>query len=277
MGVTSNRIGRLVALVLVAASLLSACGGTGTAIVALNEPTPTPTPLPTATPTPPPTPTATATLPPPPTATPLPPTATALRPVPTRVPNNVLDDFNRWYVGNSDPVGLHRRSYDAATGAYTVEVLEAEKEWSFYAPAAQKYKDFRLEVEGQRAGGPDGTGYGLVFRRQALQAGQTASERYIFYVTAQGFYAIFQVSTDNTTTWLRTLTPAPGIAQVGDSPNKLTVVCRDAEIRFLINDQEIYVERAARLVQAGEVGIFALSSQGGAKVIFKNIALVPNP
>jgi hypothetical protein len=278
MGATRgrSRTGRAAATLLAVTIVLSACGGTGTAVVSLKEPTPTPTPVPTATSTPQPT----ATLPPPPTATPALPTATTPRQVPTRIPNSVLDDFSGWYVGNSDPPGQHRRSYDAANGGYTVEVLEEEKEWSFYAPAAQTYKNFRLEVEAQRSGGPDGTGYGLVFRRQARQANQTASERYIFYVTAQGFYAIFQVAGDNTNTWLKNLTPAPGIARVGDEPNKLTVVCRDAEMHFLVNDQEVFVERSARLVQAGEVGIFALSPQGdppGAKIVFRNIALVPNP
>ena len=278
MGATRgrSRTGRTVATLLIAASLLNACGGTGTAVVALVEPTLTATPLPTSTLAPPPT----ATPLPIPTATPLPPTASAPPPGPTRPPNAAPEDFSRWYAGDSDPPGQHRRSYDAATGEYTVAVLEEEKEWSFYAPAAQQFKNFRLEVEARRGGGPDGIGYGLVFRRQARQPGQAASERYVFYATAQGYYAIFQVNGDNTTTWLRNLTPAPGIAGVGDNPNRLTVSCRDAEIRFLINDQEVYVERSAKLVQAGEVGIFALAPQGdpaGARMIFKNITLVPNP
>lgn len=277
---------RVVVALLALAALLAACGGDGaglgqrrgTAIVALVEPTPTATatPPPTATPVP----TATATPRPLPTATAVPPTAPATRRPATRTTGGAILGFSEWYVGESDPAGRHRRSYDDATGEYTVQVLEEDQEWSFYSPDTQQFQDFRLEVEARRAGGPDGTGYGLVFRRQERTGSQQTSERYIFYVTAQGFYGFFYVSPDNKTTWLKNVAPASGIARVGDEPNKLTVVCRGTSLQLLINDREVYRDSSLKLNKPGGIGIFALSTQGAGQATaigYKNLTLTTNP
>ena len=283
-----GRRGGVAAALLALALLLSACGGEvaigqprGTAIVALVEPTATPTVTPTATPTP--RPTVTPTLPPVPTATRVPPTATARpatatptsRPAPTQVRNSKIRDFSAWDQGDSDPPGRYTRAYDAATGEYAVAILEEEQEWSFYSPDTAQHQDFRLEVEARRTGGPDAAGYGLVFRRQARQANQQTSERYIFYVTAQGFYSLFHVAADNKITRLKDITPAPNIVRVGNATNKLAVVCSGASIRLLVNDQEVFRANNLALVKPGDIGIFALSPQNGqtTRISYKNIAL----
>lgn len=272
-------VGAHIALV----ALLAACGAapfgppSGSAIVGLVEPTSTPTPTATPTATPIPTPTATATRPSPtvtPTRTPSPTRAA------TRIANSAIADFGAWDVGDSDPPGRYRSSYDAATGEYLVEILEEATDWTLPSPDKAGFKDFRLEVEARRVAGADSVGYGLVFRRQARAQGQAASERYIFYVTAQGFYIFYAVGPDGKNTILKDLTPAPGVARVGDSPNKMAVVCRGSEIRLLINDQQVFVEPNAKLLQAGSIGILAASSTTGgpnAKLAFKNIALFQNP
>ena len=279
--------GRVVAGLLTLALLLSACGGgvdlgqpRGTAVLALAEPTPTapPTPSPTVTPTV----TPTQTPRPLPTPTAQPPTATATRAPSPRpgVPNSAILGFGDWDTGESDPPGRHHRTYNAATGEYTVQVLEEEQEWSFYSPDTRQFLDFRLEVEARRSGGLDGTGYGLVFRRQPREADQQTSERYVFYVTAQGFYGVFLMSGDNRATWLKNLTPASGIARVGDSSNKLTVVCRGATLQLLINDTVVYENSNLRLVEEGGIGIFVSSTQGSGQateVVFRDIALTTNP
>jgi hypothetical protein len=268
------------------ALFLSACGGEvvigqprGTAVIALVEPTATPTLTPTATPTP--TPTVTPTLPPVPTPTPVPPTApartatTTPRPAASRVTNSAIRDFSAWDEGESDPPGRYTRAYDAATGEYAIAILEEEQEWSFYSPDTTQHQDFRLEVEARRTGGPDGTGYGLVFRRQERQANQQTSERYIFYVTAQGFYSFFYVASDNKVTRLKDITPAPNTVRVGDATNTLAVICSGATIRLLVNDQEVYRANNLALVKPGDIGIFALSPQNGqtTRINYKNIAL----
>lgn len=277
---------RAVAALLALAFLLAACGGAdlgqprGTAIAALAEPTATATATTPPTATRPPPPTATSTPRPLPTPTAKPPTATVTPRPPTRTTNSAVKDFSAWYVGDSDPIGRHRRSYNAATGEYTVQVLEEEQEWSFYSPDTQQFQDFRLEVEAYRAGGPDGTGYGLVFRRQERTGSQQTSERYIFYVTAQGFYGVFYVSAENKTTWLKNLTPASGVAHVGNEPNKLTVVCRGTSLQLLINDREVYRDANLKLNKAGGIGIFALSTEGSGqttRIGYRNFALTANP
>jgi hypothetical protein len=249
--------------------------------VALVEPSPTATatPPPTATPTV----TPTQTPRPLPTPTQPPPTAVVTR-TPTPRPgaaNSAILGFDRWDTGESEPTpGRHRRSYNSATGEYTVQVLEEEQEWSFYSPDTQQFLDFRLEVEARRTGGPDGTGYGLVFRRQPRGTEQQTSERYVFYVTAQGFYGIFLMSGDNKATWLKNLTPASGIARVGNDSNKLSVVCRGATLQLLINDTVVYQDSSLKLVKAGGIGIFATSAQGSGQttqVVFKNITLTTTP
>lgn len=285
---------RTIVALLSLAVLLGACGGEGlgqsrgTAIVALAEPTNTPTVTPVPTNTPPPTATATPrTLPtatrPLPTATRPLPTATAIRPTATRPrnPNSLILDFSRWDTGNSDPAGKWRRSHNAATGEYTVQVLEDEQEWSFYSPDTQQFLDFRLDVEARRGGGPDGTGYGLVFRRQPRQANQEVSERYVFFITSQGYYGIFHTDGANKRTWIQNLTPPPaGIIRVGAGKNKLSVVCRGASVQLLVNDRVVYENANLKLVAAGGIGIFASSAENSAQstsVIFENIVLTNAP
>jgi hypothetical protein len=257
----------VVAGLLVPVLLLGGCGigASGTAVVALVEPTLTPTLAPTAVPTVAPTPQ------PGPTQTPLPPAPTAT----TRLRTV---DFRDWQAGESDPPGRYRRSYDAATGEYSVEILEDEQEWSFYSPDETLRQDVRIDVEARRASGADGTGYGLVFRRQEPQPGK-ASERYIFYVTDQGLFGFNYVNGDNQVARLKDFTPAPGIIRVGEASNTLTVICSDTSVRLLINDQEVYRANDLKLVKPGDVGIFAGSASNAGqstKVVFKNFALT-NP
>ncbi|MFN8514034.1 MAG: hypothetical protein U0841_15910 [Chloroflexia bacterium] len=245
--------------------LLSGCalGQTeATAVAVLVEPTLTPTVAPTAVPTLAPTPRPSA------TATPLPPAPTAT----TRLRTV---DFRDWQTGESDPPGRYRRAYDAATGEYAVEIMEEEQEWSFYSPDPTQRQDFRIDVEGRRAGGPDGTGYGLVFRRQAPQAGQLTSERYIFYVTDQGAFGFTYVNGDNVSTRIKDFIPVPGVIRVGEATNKLTVICNGSSVRLLVNDQEVYQANDLQLVKPGDVGIFAGSAPNSGqstKVIFKGFA-----
>jgi hypothetical protein len=259
---------RVVAGLLVPVLLLGGCAigqPSETAVVELIEPTLTPTLAPTTVPTVAPTPQAG------PTQTPVP-----LLPTATTRPRTV--DFRDWQAGESDQPGRYHRSYDAAAGEYTVEILEDEQEWSFYSPEETQRQDFRLDVEGRRASGADGTGYGLVFRRQAPLPGQV-SERYIFYVTDQGLYGFNYVNGDNQSTRIKDFTPAPGIIQVGDASNKLTVICSGTSVRLLINDQQVYQANDLKLVKPGDVGIFAGSASNGGqstKVVFKNFTLA-NP
>lgn len=258
--------GRGLVGLLAAALLLGGCapGQPGaTAVAVLVEPTATqtagaspnvattPTAVPTETPSP-------------PTQTPRPPTA----------------DFSAWQAAESDLPGRYRRSYDAATGEYSVEILEAEQEWSFYSPYPTQHQDVRIEVEARRASGEDGTGYGLVFRRQVPQAGQVTSERYIFFVTDQGLYGLSYVDGDNRSTRIKDPTPAPEIIRPGDEPNKLAVICTGSAVRLLINDQEVYQTGDLTLVKPGDVGIFAGSGPTagrGTRIVFRDFRLVTEP
>jgi len=267
---------------------IAGCGAPeGTAIAALVPPTPTPTAVPTATPTA--VPTATATLAP--TATPTriatqrPTVAATVAPRPT-TPAAVATPagtytaiWQNWQQGE-DASNKLRYSYDTAQNEYHVQVLDKDQEWSFYAPEGQKYKDFTLEVEARRISGDDSVGYGLVFRRQPRQ-GDKASERYIFYVTPQGRFSLFQITPENTSRTLRTL-DAPGqagVINVGDAANRLQVTSRNNQIVLGINGTTVYTLNNATITQAGEIGIFAKTPEGvpAAEFAFKGLQLKPAP
>lgn len=271
---------------------LVACGAApGTQVAALVPPTATATPAPTATTTPvPPTATATAV----PTATPtVRPTLTPTRAATaTSVPlprattpaavatpvGGYRSNWRTWAMGE-DTTNKLRRTYDAARDEYRVAVLDEDQEWSFYAPEGQKFQNFVLEVEGRRISGPDSVGYGLVFRRQPRQ-GDQASERYIFYVTAQGRFTLSQVTADNTSRTLRPLDAAgAGVIRVGDEPNRLRVTARGNQIILAINGTDVYTLNNAAIAQAGEIGVFTKTPAGvpTAEFGFKNLQLNPNP
>lgn len=275
---------------------MTACGTpTGTAVAALVPPTATPTatatPAPTATATPiPPTATATALPTATPTARPIPtPTraataTTAPLPRPTTPAASTAPvggyrtNWRTWVTGE-DTTNKLRRTYDAAQDEYRVAVLDEGQEWSLYAPESQKFQDFVLEVEGRRVAGPDGSGYGLVFRRQPRQ-GDGQSERYIFYVTAQGRFTLYQVTADNKSRVLRPLDAAgAGVIKVGDEPNRLRVTARGGQIELAINGTSVFTTTNAAITQAGEIGIFAKSPDGttATEVAFKDLQLRPVP
>jgi hypothetical protein len=275
---------------------LTACGApASTAVAALVPPTATPTatatatPIPTATPVPP---TATATVQPTatPTSRPLPTptraaTATAMvipratTPAAVATPaGGYRANWRDWALGE-DTTNKLRRTYDAAQDEYRVAVLSEDQEWSFYAPEGQKFQNFVLEVEGRRISGPDSVGYGLVFRRQPRQ-GDQASERYIFYVTSQGRFTLYQVMADNTSRTLRPLdAAAAGVIRVGDTPNRLRVTARGNQVTLAINGTDVYTLNNATIAQAGEIGVFAKTPDGvdTAEFGFKGLQLSPNP
>lgn len=257
----------------------TACGSEPATITADLIP-PTATVAPTATPVPP-----TATRPPVPTATSVVlPTAT-LMPSPTRPllsptpAGGYRSDWLTWRQGEEAANKL-RYSYDSAENEYHVAVLEADQEWSFYAPEGLTFQDFVLDIDARRISGADAVGYGLVFRRQP-KGDQKASARYIFYVTAQGRFSFFQVNTDNTSKTLRTL-DAPsqaGVIKVGGEPNHLRVTAKGSEVTLAVNGTTVYTLKNATITQAGEIGIFAKTPEGVSQmeIAFKNLVLTPNP
>ena len=183
--------------------------------------------------------------------------------------------WQNWQQGE-DSTNKLRYSFDAAQNEYHVQVLDEDQEWSFYAPEGQKYKDFTLEVEARRVSGDDSVGYGLVFRRQPRQ-GDKASERYIFYVTAQGRFSLFQITPENTARTLRPLdaTGQAGVIKVSDAANRLQVTSRNNQIVLGINGTTVYTLNNATITQAGEIGIFAKTPEGvpSAEFAFKNLQL----
>ncbi len=279
--------GSMLTMLLIALSVIGCGAPEGTAIAALVAPTATPTAIPTATLTT--VPTATATLAP--TATPTriatqrPTVAATVAPRPT-TPAAVATPagtyaaiWQNWQQGE-DTSNKLRYSYDTAQNEYHVQVLAADQEWSFYAPEGQKYKDFTLEVEARRVSGDDSAGYGLVFRRQQRQ-GDKASERYIFYVTAQGRFSLFQITPENTARTLRPLdaTSQPGVIKVSDASNRLQVTSRNNQIMLGINGTTVYTLNNATITQAGEIGIFAKTPEGvpSAEFAFKGLQLKATP
>jgi len=188
-------------------------------------------------------------------------------------------DWSAWAVGENDQ-HEYNRSYDATKNEYHVALLTEDQQWSFYAPEGKKFQNFQLDIDAYRVGGPDGLGYGLVFRRQAPQQGKV-SERYIFYVTAQGRFTLFQVSPDNKNTTLRQLdAPSqPGVIKVGNEPNHLSVTCQGATITLTINGVEVFKLTNATITQAGEIGVFVSIPVGGQsmEVAFRNMQLTPLP
>lgn len=275
-----------IAALLLLTLVLVGCGTpvSATIGIALVEPTRTPTALPpTATPTTAPTvpPTIPPTVPATSTATPLASiTPTSGRPPVTPASDgSYVADWTLWGMGENDQ-HEYRRSYDEAKNEYQIALLTDDQEWSFYAPEGQKYQNFTLEIEAYPVDGPDSLGYGLVFRRQAPQTGK-ASERYIFYVTPQGRFSLFQVTPDNARKTLRQL-DAPdrqGVIKVGKEPNRLKVICQGATITLLINDIEVFKLTNAAITQAGEIGVFATAPVGvkAMEVAYRNMVLTPLP
>lgn len=278
---------RVLTMLVLAIGIVGCGAPEGTAIAALVPPTPTATAVPTATPTA--IPAATAT--PAPTTTPTriatqrPTVAPTIAPrptTPTAVATQVgtyTASWQNWQQGE-DASNKLRYSYDTAKDEYHVQVLDDDQEWSFYAPEGQKYKDFTLEVEARRVSGDDSVGYGLVFRRQPRQ-GDKASERYIFYVTAQGRFSLFQITPENTARTLRPLdaTSQAGVIKVGDAANRLQVTSRNNQIVLGINGTSVYTLNNATITQAGEIGVFAKTPEGVplAEFAFKGLQLKPAP
>lgn len=283
---------RLAALILFAL-LLIGCGTPAPATVgiAIVEPTRTPTPLPptatpmavpTATPTAVPTatptvvPTSTPTRPPPPT-----PTIAAPSLAPTPV-GGYGADWSQWDIDNS-PQPDFDRTYDPTKNEYHVALFPSPGDpqlWSFFAPEGDEFQNFTLEVEAYAVDGPDTLGYGLVFRRQQ-QGDNPASERYVFYVTPQGRFSFYQVTTQGDSRVLRPL-DAPnqaGVIKVGQAPNRLKATCQGTTIILAINDVEVYRLTNATITKPGEIGVFASAPEGtqATEVAFTELRLTPLP
>ena len=234
-------------------------------------PTPTPTPLPTNTPTPQPTATATR------TPTPLPPTATATPRPPTAVPTPaaLVPNFSQWPTSANDTVV--RRTYNAATGDYLVEILDDL--YAAFSNAGRAVADCAARVEVALASGPSNTTYGLIFRQQARAAGRASNDQYLFLVNAQREFSFWREYADNTK---KAIVPwaSTALLVAGGGPDTIGVVCKGPAVQLLINGQEAALILDADLVTAGQIGVFtaAVSGAGGAtKVVFRNISALPNP
>ena len=240
-----------------------------TAPTSTPSPSPTATPAPTLAPTPTitatPAPTATPTTMPSPTPTPRPPTATAVR-------TALVADFSQWRTRTE---ATYRRSYDAATGEYLVELLEAD--FGDGLAASRAVADCNVSVEVRRVSGPADLYGGLLFRWVEAPLGQFENDRYVFAVSPAGSFALFRQYSHRPSVAIIDWKAAPGIIKPGDASNLLRAICQGPEIRLLINGQEVAVLPDAELTQAGLIGIYTRSAPKAGnptKVAYKNIRAV---
>ncbi|MFN8512370.1 MAG: hypothetical protein U0841_07215 [Chloroflexia bacterium] len=234
-------------------------------------PTVTPTATPTLTPTS--TPTATATLTPtprPPTATPTPrpPTATATATV-------LVPDLSQWPTTPNDKTV--RRTYDAATGNYLVEILQ--EGYNASSSAGRAVADFAASVEIALLGGPGNTSFGLIFRQQASATGKVGNDGYIFLANAQGSFSFWREDADGNWTDIVDWKSAQGTINLGNTPNTLGVSCKGPTVRLLINEKEVAAIPDADLTATGRIGLFAAAATGAGsatKIAYRKLVVQPS-
>jgi hypothetical protein len=199
--------------------------------------------------------TATATRPPG-TPTPAPPTATAA-PTATPAPVQVYTaDFSGAAPDWSLTTEANLRNYLQDSAFHAVYTTTAAYGTAWKVPKSfPVFRDFTLEMKGRYESGPQGNGYGVVFRYA------DSSNFYFFIVTPDGKWGLGRYL-KGALSGLVLLTADSAILK-GKTPNTLRVVARGPNFTFSVNGKQVGTFTDSSH-SAGTVGVFMSNETAGA-------------
>ncbi len=155
-----------------------------------------------------------------------------------------FDTDPEWWCGRNDALSTNRRQ--VVDGSYHWELEATESTFAYVLPGRHVSSNFHLTVEADQVGGPDSSGYGLLFR--VVDSGHFL---YFGINESAGEFAFLKYY-DGEWTPLIEPTYSPAIRQ--DGPNHLVVEADGLRYTLSINDRCVGEAEDDKLV-AGDVGL----------------------
>lgn len=135
-----------------------------------------------------------------------------------------------------------------------------------WAVAGRDLRDFHLAVEATQVAGPDDNEYGVLVRLQ------DANNFYRFSISGDGYVLVDKFVAGRAEPLGANWTPSEAIRQ-GQATNVLEVVCRGAEMIFLVNGSEVTRVQDTTFTH-GDIGLYAGTFyEGGAEIHFDNLSV----
>ncbi len=123
------------------------------------------------------------------------------------------------------------------TGALRIEVGDVDK--LPFSQAKPYFADFDMRVQTTAVDGPEGNGFGLIFRLQNKDnVSPTDDDFYLFEISSDGYYRVLR-SFINDQKELSTWIPSPIINQHIGATNFLRVNAKGDHFQFFINNQQV--------------------------------------
>ncbi len=133
-----------------------------------------------------------------------------------------------------------------------------------WATAGRDLRDFHLTVETTQIAGPDDNEYGVLVRLQ------DPANFYRFSISGDGYVLVDKFVAGQMELMGATWMPAEAIRQ-GEASNVLEVICRGAEMTFIVNGSEVARVRDTTFTH-GDIGLYAGTFyEGGVEVQFDNL------
>ena len=121
------------------------------------------------------------------------------------------------------------------TGVLRIEVGEADK--LPFSQAKPYFADFDVRVQTTAVDGPEGNGYGLIFRLQNKDNSSPSDDDfYMFEISSDGYYRVLR-SFKDTQKELSTWVPSPVINQHIGATNFIRIVAKGDQFQFFVNNQ----------------------------------------
>lgn len=127
------------------------------------------------------------------------------------------------------------KTFVTDSGALRIEVNEVES--LPFSQAKPYFADFDFRAQATAVDGPDGNGYGLIFRLQNKDNTSLGDDDfYLFQVSSDGYYRVlrsFNGQQKELSTWI----PSPVVNQHIGATNYLRVVAKGSQFQFFVNNQ----------------------------------------
>lgn len=121
------------------------------------------------------------------------------------------------------------------TNVLRIEVGESNK--LPFSQAKPYFADFDVRVQATAVDGPEGNGFGLIFRLQNKDNSSPSDDDfYLFEISSDGYYRVLR-SFDGTQKELSTWIPSPVINQHIGAVNYIRVVAKGSTFQFFVNNQ----------------------------------------
>ncbi len=123
------------------------------------------------------------------------------------------------------------------TGALRIEINDIDK--LPFSQAKPYFADFDLRAQATVVDGPEGNGFGLIFRLQNKDNPSPSDDDfYLFEVSSDGYYRVLRAF-DGDQKELSTWIPSPAVNQHIGATNWLRVVARGDQFQFFVNNQQL--------------------------------------